>query len=121
MRCATRSRSCGTTTGEWFSMTYPVPPSPPRPAPAPPPRRRAVRAACDHGYEVALVHDLAGSGIHELVSRLEGRTGLLVATPTVARLYAAALRGRLAEHGVDLPLLVLPVTEPTKDLSQVER
>ena len=100
-------------------MSYPMLPSPPRPAPAV--RRRAVRAARDRGYEVALVHDLAGSGIHELVSRLEGRTGLLVATPTVARLYAGTLRDRLARHGIDYPLMVLPVTEPTKDLSQVER
>jgi 3-dehydroquinate synthetase/predicted NBD/HSP70 family sugar kinase len=99
-------------------MAYPTLPSP---TAAPAVRRRAVRAASDRGYEVALVHDLAGGGIHELVSRLEGRTGLLVATPTVARLYGAALRDRLAEHGIDYPLLVLPVTEPTKDLSQVER
>lgn len=104
-------------------MTCPMPPSPTRPAEAPPGAsyRRAVLAASDRRYEVALVHDLAGSGIHELVSRLEGRTGLLVATPTVARLYGATLRERLAKHGVRYPLVVLSVAEPTKQLAQVER
>lgn len=103
-------------------MPYRTLPSPSRPAEtAAASRRHAVRAVSDRGYEVSLVHDLAGSGIHELVACLEGRAGLLVATPTVARLYGAALRDRLAEHGIDYPLMVLPVTEPTKDLSQVEQ
>jgi 3-dehydroquinate synthetase/predicted NBD/HSP70 family sugar kinase len=84
-------------------------------------RSRAVRAASDRGYEVALVPDLAGSGIHELARRLQGRTGLLVTTPTVARLYGAALQERLAEQGIHYPLVTLAVTEPAKDLAQVER
>ena len=45
----------------------------------------------------------------------------MVTTPTVARLYANQMAGRLIEAGVDLSMVILDCTEQSKNLAEVEK
>jgi 2-epi-5-epi-valiolone synthase len=80
-----------------------------------------MRSHRRHAYEVTLVDGLLDRSFRELARRLQGRTGLLVTTPTVARLYGRALSERLISRGLHFPLLVLEAGEANKGLAQVER
>jgi 2-epi-5-epi-valiolone synthase len=71
-------------------------------------------------YEVVCVTDLLGASFAELTHRLTGRSGLLVATPTVADLYGHRLAERIGEAGLSFPLLVLDGGEGNKTIAQVE-
>lgn len=82
---------------------------------------RSVRALRDRRYQVHLLDGLASSNSGALARALGDRRVLMVTTPTVAGLYGTELRQALAQHGVEAAMLVLPCTESSKDLGQVER
>lgn len=78
-------------------------------------RSRRVVSSRTMSYDVDIVQDLAGTGLEALIDAIAGRRCLLVTTPSVAALYANTLAETLRESSVDLDLLVLPLTERSKD------
>jgi 3-dehydroquinate synthetase/predicted NBD/HSP70 family sugar kinase len=81
---------------------------------------RSVVTHRDSHFEVQLLPSLHLGDLLPLLKQLAARSGLLVTTPTVARLYGEALTHHLDEHELHFPLLVLNCTEHTKSLAQVE-
>jgi 2-epi-5-epi-valiolone synthase len=82
---------------------------------------KLVSANRERSYCVTLAPAISVGEVAELVRAIDGRKSLLVATPTVARLYANEMAGRLIESGVDLSIFVLECTERSKTLMEVER
>lgn len=81
---------------------------------------RRVSAHRNAAYDICLCEGLLKERGGPLADRLMGQSGLVVSTPTVARLYGYALQSQLRRKGIVLPLLVLNCREPTKNLEQVE-
>ncbi len=82
---------------------------------------KLVSANRERSYCVSLTPGISAGKVAELVRAIDGRKSLLVTTPTVARLYANEMAGRLIESGVDLSMVVLECTERSKSLTEVER
>jgi 3-dehydroquinate synthetase/predicted NBD/HSP70 family sugar kinase len=82
---------------------------------------RRVSADRRSNYDICVVEGLLKNGADNLVDCLQGRSGLIVTTPTVAQLYGYELQDQLRRKGVILPLLVMNCRESTKNLGQVEQ
>jgi 3-dehydroquinate synthase len=82
---------------------------------------RYVSAIRDRSFEVLLCSGLSAGRVHDLVQAIKGRMCLLITTPSVAQLYANAIASCLLESGVNLNMLVLPCSERSKTLCEVER
>ena len=83
--------------------------------------RYRIRVQWSRSYEVSLVSGLLDRNFDEVTKRLEGKSGLLVCTPTVAGLYGRELCERLDRRGIRFPLVVIRGGEANKSLAQVER
>ena len=81
--------------------------------------RRSVAVSRNSRFEVHLLRGQKGE-YFPLTALLADRSGLLVTTPTVAKLFGKALSDRLHAEGVRLPMVILNCTEQTKTLAQVE-
>lgn len=82
---------------------------------------RSVALQRENGFTVQFLSGLEEDGILPLIERLVGRSGLLVTTPTVARLYGETLTLQLKQQDVHLAMIVLACNETTKTLAQVEQ
>jgi 3-dehydroquinate synthase len=82
---------------------------------------KLVSANRERSYCVSLAPGISAGKVAELVRAIDGRKSLFVTTPTVARLYANEMAGRLVESGVDLSMVVLECTERSKSLTAVEK
>jgi len=82
---------------------------------------KLVSANRERSYCVSLAPGISVGKVSELIRAIDGRKALLVTTPTVARLYANKIAGRLIESGVDLSMVVLECTERSKSFTEVER
>ena len=82
---------------------------------------RYVSAIRDRSFKVALCPGLSAGRVSDLVQLIERRKCFLITTPSVAGLYASRIASRLLESGVDLSMLVLPCSERSKTLSEVEK
>ena len=81
---------------------------------------RHVSAIRDRSFDVALYPSLSAGRIDDLVPVINGRKCFLITTPSVARLYANKIASCLLESGINLSMLVLPCSEQSKTLSEVE-
>ena len=81
---------------------------------------RSVAVGRNSHFEVQLLRGLQRGEDFPLTLCLADRSGLLVTTPTVARLFGKAVTDRLHAQGMRLPTLILNCTEQTKTLAQVE-
>lgn len=81
---------------------------------------RHVSAIRGRSFDVALYPSLSAGRIDDLVPVIKGRKCFLITTPSVARLYANKISSCLLESGVNLSMLVLPCSERSKTLSEVE-
>jgi 2-epi-5-epi-valiolone synthase len=71
------------------------------------------------GYGVSLVDGLLRPGDRQLLDAIGDRRALVVTTPTVARLYGAALRRVLAPAGTRVRVAVMHSGEPAKEIETV--
>lgn len=81
---------------------------------------RRVSAIHDRSFYVTLYPGLSAGRIDDLVSVIKGRKCFLITTPSVARFYANRIASCLLESGINLSMLVLPCSEQSKTLSEVE-
>jgi 3-dehydroquinate synthetase len=79
-----------------------------------------VSADLRRHYQVALTENLLGNNLHKLAECIGSRVTLLVTTPTVAKLYGSTLQRELKLRGISVPMMLIPCTENSKTLSQVE-
>src|SRR5687768_17085038 len=82
--------------------------------------QRSIHASRQFRYDVRQSPNLLSDGFGTVVELLSGRSGLIVTTPTVARLYGGALIGMCAERGLDYALHVIECREDQKSLALVE-
>jgi 3-dehydroquinate synthetase len=82
---------------------------------------RNVRADRAKSYCVGLCPGMSSGSISELASAVGSRKSLFVTTPTVARLYGNTIVNRLLESHIDVSMVVIPCSEESKVLSQVEK
>ena len=81
---------------------------------------RHVSAIRDRSFDVALYPSLSAGRIDDLVPIIKGRKCFLITTPSVARLYANKIASCLLQSGINLSMLVLPCSERSKTMSEVE-
>jgi 2-epi-5-epi-valiolone synthase len=78
-----------------------------------------MKSGLEKSYEVSLVDDLRNDTWKQLQEdRLNGRKGLLITTPSVARLQASRISSILARSG-SLVLVEMQLSEQTKSLDAV--
>ncbi len=80
---------------------------------------RTITARSDRSYDVLMIEDLFGVDRSMLDQRLAARFGMIVTTPTVARLYVERFVSLLRTAGCEFPVLVLDCHEKTKTVEQV--
>lgn len=81
---------------------------------------RHVSAIRNLSFDVLLRPGLSAGRVDDVVQVAQGRKCFLITTPSVARLYASRMASCLIESGVSLSMLVLPCSEQSKTLSEVE-
>jgi 2-epi-5-epi-valiolone synthase len=72
-------------------------------------------------FDVVVRRGMLTNAFGPLVEWLGGRRVLIVATPTVSRLYGARLRDAMADAGIDATMEVLPLGERHKTLNTVKQ
>jgi 3-dehydroquinate synthetase/predicted NBD/HSP70 family sugar kinase len=71
-------------------------------------------------YDIELIDQLLLGGFGAFQERIEGRSCLLVSTPTVWEIYGRDLKENLQARGIEIPHVLVHVSEDTKTTSQVE-
>ncbi len=84
-------------------------------------RHFTVSADLHRNYTVNLTENLLESGVQKLAECIGSRSGLLVTTPTVARLYGVELQRMLKSIGVSVPMVLVRCAEHSKTMRQVEQ
>jgi 3-dehydroquinate synthetase/predicted NBD/HSP70 family sugar kinase len=82
--------------------------------------RRSIVVNRQNHFSIQLSPRLEADGISLVAEQLGLRSGLLITTPTVARLYGKTLLERLTHVDIKLPIFVLACSEATKLISGVE-
>lgn len=80
----------------------------------------SIKATKEQYYHVLLLDGLLNNNIGELITRLKSHPGILVTTPTVAKLYGGMLQELLATRDINYPILTLDCKEHSKSIRQVE-
>ena len=83
---------------------------------------QALRICCNlqRHYEVILTENLVERAATVLADCIGSRPALIVSTPTVAHLYGRILQQQLKSLGLRVPMTVVPCTERSKTMRQVE-
>ena len=82
---------------------------------------RNVVADCARSYSVSLCPGLASGNVNYLAKTIGRRKSLLITTPTVAALYANQMMRGLLQQGTDVTMVIVPCSEESKTLSEVEK
>ena len=81
----------------------------------------SLHCASFKDYDVVFLDGLLNSSVAVLADLLGSRQALLVTTPTVARLYGAALNALIDAQSLDVAVFELACTEQTKNLDLVSQ